>query len=81
MFFSKCCKQKLVYLMVHVIVIIVLVIIEKGYFNWFNSKSTIVVGVFVKLRNLCASFLLLEDCRRSLGVRLVQRSNNSENVS
>lgn len=61
---------------------------RKGYFsicrkiplNRGDSKSTIVVGVW-KSRNWCAYLLLLEDCKRSLSGRLVQRSNNSENLT
>lgn len=55
--------------------------LEKGHLNWFDSKSTIVVGVCVKSKKWCAFLLMLEDCRRSFGLRFVQRSNNSENIS
>lgn len=58
----------------------VLVIVIKGSLNQGDSKYTISL-VFVKSRNWFAFLLLLEDCMRSLGVRLVQISNNNENHS
>jgi hypothetical protein len=45
------------------------VIVKKGSLSWINSKSTIGL-VFI-----------LEDCKRCLSVRFVQRSNLVENSS
>lgn len=53
----------------------------KSPLNQNDSKSTVVIGVVVKSKNLCASLLLLEDRRRCLGVMIVQRFNNRENLS
>jgi hypothetical protein len=54
---------------VRIIIEFGLVIVEKGSLNWINSKSTI------------GLMFMLEDCKRGLGVRLVQRSNIVENLS
>lgn len=55
-------------------------IFVKGPLNRGDSKSTIGL-VFVKSKKWFSSLLFLENCRKSLGVKLVQRSNNSENLS
>lgn len=74
-------KQKVVYFLVYVIMIIVLVINRQKSFELVWLKIYHKFCVFVKSRKLCASLLLLEDYRRSLGVRFVQKYNNSENPS
>lgn len=48
---------------------------DRDPLNWFDSKFNVIVGVW-KSRKWCDYLLLLEYCKRSLNVRLVQRSNN-----